>query len=63
MALQFGTRARDVFGVELPVEVLFTDTFTVATMAQALRDRRLARQDDEMLASMLAEHRQRSGGQ
>jgi FkbH-like protein len=48
MALQFGTRVRDVFGVELPIEVLFTDTFTVATMARAVHDRRRPQPDDEV---------------
>lgn len=60
MALQFVTRVRDAFGVELPVEVLFTDAFTVATMAQAIHDQRSAQPDDEKLAGMLAELEQLS---
>jgi FkbH-like protein len=60
MALQFAARVRDEYGLELPVEVLFTDTFTVATMARAIRDLRSAEPDDEALAGMLAELEQLS---
>jgi FkbH-like protein len=55
MALQFAGRVRDEYGIELPADVLFTDAFTVATMARAIRDLRSARSDDDALAGMLAE--------
>jgi FkbH-like protein len=55
MALKFAARVRDEYGLELPVEVLFTDTFTVATMARAIHDLRPADPDEEALAGMLAE--------
>jgi FkbH-like protein len=36
--VRFAVRVRDEFGVELPVDALFTDTFTVAGIARTIRE-------------------------
>ncbi|MBF9133252.1 HAD-IIIC family phosphatase [Plantactinospora sp. S1510] len=53
LVVQFAGRVRDEFDVELPVDVLFTDRFTVADMARAINERRAAPGDD-VLIGMLA---------
>ena len=55
MALQFAARVRDEYGLELPADMLFVDTFTVATMARTIRDLLASPSDDAALAGMLAE--------
>jgi acyl carrier protein len=39
--VQFMARVRQAFGVELPVDLLFTPAFTVAEAARAIRERQL----------------------
>jgi len=60
MALQFASRVRDDLRVELPPGVLFSDSFTVANMARAIHDLRIAPPDDDTLADMLAQLEQLS---
>lgn len=45
--------AREVFQVELPMETLFADTLTVATMAKAIEQVQIAAADPEMVAALL----------
>jgi FkbH-like protein len=54
LVVQFAARVRDEFDVELPVDVLFTDRFTVADMARAINERRAVPGDDVLLG-LLAE--------
>ena len=44
--VRFAVRVRDDFGVELPVDALFTDAFTVADIARTIREHESAGLDD-----------------
>jgi FkbH-like protein len=44
--VRFAVRVRDDFGVELPVDALFTDAFTVADIARTIREHESAGIDD-----------------
>ncbi|GAA4717657.1 HAD-IIIC family phosphatase [Phytohabitans rumicis] len=44
--VRFAVRVRDDFGVELPVDALFTDAFTVADIARTIREHQSADLDD-----------------
>ncbi|MBF9129227.1 HAD-IIIC family phosphatase, partial [Plantactinospora sp. S1510] len=49
--VRFAVRVRDDFGVELPVDALFTDAFTVADVARTIREHSSA-DVDELLAEL-----------
>jgi FkbH-like protein len=49
--VRFAVRVRDDFGVELPVDALFTDAFTVADIARTIREHESAGVD-ELLAEL-----------
>lgn len=49
--VRFAVRVRDEFGVELPVDALFTDAFTVADIARTIREHG-AGGLDELLAEL-----------
>ncbi|MFI6763281.1 HAD-IIIC family phosphatase [Micromonospora sp. NPDC050417] len=53
--VQFMARVREVFAVELPVELLFTPTFTVAEVSREIRERQLAGVDGAELTGLIAE--------
>ena len=58
--VRFAVRVRDEFGVELPIDALFTDAFTVADVARTIRaldpvDAALAGLDDADLDALLDE--------
>lgn len=52
--VQFMARVREVFAVELPVELLFTPAFTVAEVSREIRQRQLAGADSAELTDLLA---------
>lgn len=54
LLVRFAARVRDEFGVELPIDVLFTDSFTIAEIAGSIRTAQLGQTDDELTA-LLAE--------
>jgi acyl carrier protein len=51
--IQFMARVQETFGVELPIEALFTDELTVATAAKAIDAGLLAAVGDDELAALL----------
>jgi len=53
--LQFIARVQETFGVELPVEMLFSEDLTVALAARAIDGALLTTVGDEELADLLAE--------
>jgi acyl carrier protein len=53
--VQFMARVREVFAVELPVELLFTPAFTVAEVSREIRRRQLAGADEAELTDLLVE--------
>jgi acyl carrier protein len=53
--LQFIARVQENFGVELPVEMLFSDDLTVAVAARAIDEALLTAVGDDELAELLAE--------
>ena len=53
--VQFMARVREVFAVELPVELLFTPAFTVAEVSREIRRRQLDGAGDAGLTDLLAE--------
>jgi hypothetical protein len=55
LAVQFAGRVREEFGVELPVDVLFTDRFTIADMARNIDEQPVAPVGDEALLGLLDE--------
>jgi acyl carrier protein len=57
--VRFAARVRDEFGVELPIDALFTDAFTVASITQVIRAHQSAPRDPE-IEELLAELEQLS---
>jgi FkbH-like protein len=55
LAVQFAGRVREEFGVELPVDVLFTDRFTIADMARNIDEQPAAPVGDDALLGLLDE--------
>lgn len=55
LVVQFAARVRDEFGVELPLEALFTDTLTIAGAAAAIRDQAITHADQDVLEGLLAD--------
>lgn len=53
--VQFMARVREVFAVELPVDLLFTPAFTVAEVSREIRRRQLDGADETELTDLLAE--------
>ncbi|MGI5128081.1 phosphopantetheine-binding protein [Pseudonocardia sp. CA-107938] len=53
--LQFIARVQDTFGVELPVEMLFSEDLTVALAARAIDEALLTSVGDDELAALMAE--------
>ncbi|WP_232663234.1 phosphopantetheine-binding protein [Pseudonocardia sp. TRM90224] len=53
--LQFIARVQETFGVELPVEMLFSEDLTVALAARAIDEALLSTVADEELAALLEE--------
>ncbi|RKR92256.1 HAD superfamily phosphatase (TIGR01681 family)/FkbH-like protein [Micromonospora pisi] len=53
--VQFMARVREMFAVELPVELLFTPAFTVAEVSREIRERQLAGVDGAELTGLIAE--------
>jgi acyl carrier protein len=51
--VRFAVRVRDEFGVELPVDALFTDAFTVADVARTIRERQVGGAElDDLFAEL-----------
>lgn len=53
--LQFIARVQETFGVELPVELLFSEDLTVALAARAIDGALLTTVGDDELAELMAE--------
>lgn len=53
MATQILARIREVFGVELPIGVLFMGTFTVAALAEQIEMAQIAQAGDDQVVEVL----------
>ncbi|MEU8271625.1 phosphopantetheine-binding protein [Sphaerisporangium sp. NPDC049002] len=53
--VRFLARVQETYGIELPVDLLFTGDFTIAEAARAIDRGRLEAADDTEIAALLAE--------
>lgn len=54
-AIEILSRVREIFQVEVPLDVLFTMDFTAATLAQLVEQRLIEQADPELVKALLAE--------